>query len=212
MTFKFNPFTKRLDFVGTGSGPPVTGIATLSSEGGPATDPDGSANFNFSGSTAGGSAANGAIEFITPGGPGAATNGQMDAKVLVDGLTVIINASNQLQAINGGLIWTVITGNTAGVKGHGYFANPPGGPGGLTVTLPSTAAVGDTLKVYAMDSGGFVIAQNAGQKIQIGNAQTTPGVTGNVIATAVGDAVTLVCSIANTQFEAVEFNGNLIIN
>lgn len=97
MTFKFNPFTKKLDITGSGS-LPSGDIITLSAEGGAATAPTAGGNYNFSGSTAGGSAANGAILFITPGGAGAATPGQMDARVLVDGSTVTINGSNQLTA------------------------------------------------------------------------------------------------------------------
>ncbi len=83
------------------SGAPV--LETLSSEGGPPTPPNGH-NFNFSGSIAGGSAANGAITFITPGGPGAATNGQMDAVVRTDNVTIHINASNDLEVIGGSFV------------------------------------------------------------------------------------------------------------
>ena len=83
------------------SGAPV--IETLSGENGPHTPPNGH-NFNFSGSVAGGSAANGAIEFITPGGPGAATDGQMDAVVRTDNVTIHINASNDLEVIGGSFV------------------------------------------------------------------------------------------------------------
>jgi hypothetical protein len=86
-------------------------IMTLSSEGGPHTPPVAN-NFNFSGSIAGGSAANGAIEFITPGGPGAATDGQMDAVVLTDNVTIHINASNELEAT--GAVGQFIEGDTGG--------------------------------------------------------------------------------------------------
>lgn len=86
-------------------------IITLSSEGGPHTPAAGN-NFNFSGSVAGGSAANGAIEFITPGGPGAATDGQMDAVVLTDNVTIHINGSNKLAAT--GAVGQTITGDTGG--------------------------------------------------------------------------------------------------
>jgi hypothetical protein len=110
------------------------------------------------------------------------------------------------------LIWSVITTNAAAVKGHGYFSNPTTGPAGLTVTLPATSAVGDTIIVYAMSSGGFEIGQNLGQFIQVGGLSTTTGTSGNVIATSVGDNIELVCSVANTQWEAISYNGNLIIN
>jgi hypothetical protein len=111
-----------------------------------------------------------------------------------------------------GIIWHLITTNTTAVKFNGYFADPPTGPGGLTVTLPATSVIGDTVIIYAYSSGGFVIGQNAGQIIQVGQMKTTAGTGGNIIATKAGDSIELVCSVANTQWEAVNYNGNLVIN
>lgn len=122
-------------------------VETLSSEGGPATPPNGH-NFNFSGSVAGGSATNGAIHFTTPGGPGAATNGQMDANVLVDNTTIQINGSNQLHVI-GGVFSEKFTVDAFTAPG----TNPvvPSGAGNINVTGGQVAA-GTTANVIRTDS------------------------------------------------------------
>jgi len=122
-------------------------IETLSSEGGPHTPPMGH-NFNFSGSIAGGSAANGAIEFITPGGPGAATDGQMDAVVRTDGVTIDINASNELHVI-GGVFSEEFTVDAHTAPG----TNPvvPDGGGNVNITGGQVAA-GTTANVIRTDS------------------------------------------------------------
>ena len=62
-------------------------INTLSAEGGAPTPPLGT-NFDFS------STATGALTFATPG------TGLMTAEVNVDGTTITVNGSNQLQAVN----------------------------------------------------------------------------------------------------------------
>lgn len=83
---------------GSGSGP----IETLSGENGTHEPPVGG-NFNFSGSIAGGSAANGAVLFSSTGA------GEMDVAVQVDNSTIIINASNQLQATGSYFNYTAIS-------------------------------------------------------------------------------------------------------
>lgn len=88
------------------------------------------------------------------------------------------------------------------VANNGYFA---ASGSQLTFTLPVTAAVGDTFQVAASaaGTGGWIIAQNSGQAIQLGNLATTTGATGKLTAhNGAGDWVILVCSIANTNFVA----------
>lgn len=48
-----------------------------------------------------------------------------------------------------------------------------------TVTLPTTAAIGDLIQIIG-EGGSFRIAQNANQYIAFGNAQTTTGTTGYI--------------------------------
>lgn len=119
-----------------------------------------------------------------------------------DGTIIFTAGSNSLglQAVGGGLTWTVQTGSTqALVKSTGTFSNSAGSA--VAFTLPSTAAVGDTFEVCNMGAraAGFTIGYNAGQYIRFGNITTTT-TTGSLAASATGDAVRLVCSVANTEF------------
>ena len=186
--------------------PPPGTVVTFSAEtsgAAPKFAPDGTGNFNFSGTTAGGYGSNGAIVF-------SAGVGELNGQVQVDNTTVIINASNQLEAVSG-FKWSVIAINTAAVKGNGYFTNAPVGPAGLTVTLPAVCAVGDTIRVYDLNGNGWVVAVSAGQFIQIGVNATTPTVGTVTTNIVIGNSIELVCSVANTQWEAVDWNGNFLI-
>lgn len=104
-------------------------IATLSGEGGAFTPPLGT-NFDFSGSLAGGSAANGAILFNTAG------PGEMDAAVQVDGTTIDINGSNQLTVVGSTTLPLIVTTNGGTNTGSWDFAMVGGGvPNGLSIDI-----------------------------------------------------------------------------
>jgi hypothetical protein len=112
------------------------------------------------------------------------------------------NIQAQINAISGGsgITWSVVTVNTALVKSNGYFSN---NSSNLTFTLPVTAAVGDTFAVSNMNTGNFIIAQNAGQSIRYGNLVSTVGVGGNLTSSGEGDGITIVCNVANTGFQVM---------
>ncbi len=103
--------------------------------------------------------------------------------------------------------WTVVAGNTALVTLNGYFSNKASA---VTFTLPGTAGVGDTFYIANMNAGNIIVAQGAGQTVQFGNLVTTSGAGGSVTGTAKGDALTIVCNVANTHFTVIasigEFN------
>lgn len=110
------------------------------------------------------------------------------------------NNTLSLQAVGGGMTWTVQTGaSQALVKSTGTFSNRAGSA--VAFTLPVTAAVGDTFEVCNMGAraAGWTIAYNSGQSIIFGNVTTTT-TTGSLAATAQGDAVRIVCAVANTTF------------
>lgn len=60
-----------------------------------------------------------------------------------------------------------------------------------TLTLPATAALGDVIEINGFTP--WTIAQNALQGIIYGSVSTTPGVTGSLSSTAVGDSVKIRC-------------------
>jgi len=103
--------------------------------------------------------------------------------------------------------WSVITGATQALStNEGYFANAGGG---VAFSLPSTAEVGDIIYVSGINAGGWSITQAAGQTIHIGNQDTTTGAGGSLFSNAIGDSVTLVCSVQNTDFVVIASMGNI---
>lgn len=103
--------------------------------------------------------------------------------------------------------WSVISVTSAAMVGNnGYITNN----GSLiTLTLPTTSAVGQVFRIVGLGAGGWQIAQNVGQNIQYGNQATTVGGAGALSSTNANDTVELVTTVANTQFTVVSTQGNL---
>ena len=100
------------------------------------------------------------------------------------------------QAANTNLIWIdAINASYALAIKTGYVTDRGGG---VTYTLPATAAQGDIIEITGK-LGIAVIAQNANQQICIGNAATTVGVTGSLTATDAGDCLKLKCITAGAS-------------
>lgn len=81
----------------------------------------------------------------------------------------------------------------------------------VTLTLPATAAVGDTINVVGKGTGGWLIAQNAGQTIHFLASNTTTGVAGSLASTQQYDCVEIICTTTNTDFVVRTSTGNLTI-
>lgn len=120
-------------------------------------------------------------------------------------LVTIDSTTGQLgttSATSGGVIWQTITTNTTLVPGNGYFVN---GSSQLTLTLPTSANIGDTFWVSTLHTGnGWLIGQNAGQSIvnAQGSQMSTVGAGGNIHTTTKWGQVELVCNTTNSQFVA----------
>lgn len=109
----------------------------------------------------------------------------------------------------GGTTWNVVTGTTqTAAVNNAYFAN---NASLVTVTLPSTAAVGSTISVAYMGAGGWKLAQPASTVVQFGNTTTTSGTGGYLQSTAAGDVITLVCNTANTNWTVTNAMGNITV-
>lgn len=95
-----------------------------------------------------------------------------------------------------GFSWYPITAaSQLMTSNNGYIANR----GTLvTLTLPTTSAVGDLITVVGQGAGGWLIAQAAGQQIHIGSSASTLGAGGSVASTNQFDSVDLVCIVAST--------------
>lgn len=73
----------------------------------------------------------------------------------------------------------------------------------VVFTLPTTAAVGTTVKIVGNGPGGWSVAQNAGQNIKLNSQTTTTGTGGSLSSTNRYNTVELYCTVANTTFVAV---------
>ncbi len=152
----------------------------------------------------------------------ALTNGQLaigntgndpTAATLTAGTGVTItNAAGSItiNAAGGGLTWTVVTGTTqAAAVNNGYIAN---NAGQVTVTLPAVSAVGDIVAVTGINNAtGWKIAQNAGNQIFFGSSSTTAGAGGSLTSTATRDAVLLLCTSTNANWQVLNSIGNITI-
>ncbi len=115
----------------------------------------------------------------------------------------ILNAAGSitLSASGGGTSWTDEAASpVAMVPENGYVADTGGL---LTFTLPALAAFGTMLTVVGKGAGGWLIAQNAGQNIQVGAVSSTVGVGGSVASQNRFDSIVLLCTTANTTWTSV---------
>lgn len=107
-----------------------------------------------------------------------------------------------------GFNWQVVNANQVAAADQGFFTNAAGV---VQIALPAVSAVGDTFQVAAMSAGGWQITQGAGQQIRMGNQTTTAGAGGSLASSAIGDWVTLVCNVANTNWMAISEQGNITV-
>jgi hypothetical protein len=116
--------------------------------------------------------------------------------------------SNFLTGIAGN-VWNSITAATATMTpDQGYIANRATL---VTLTLPTTAAVGTELEISGLGAGGWLIAQNALQSINDGNSTTTIGTGGSLASTQRYNAIRLLCVVANTTWNVLSGQGNFTI-
>lgn len=113
-------------------------------------------------------------------------------------------------AAGGGFTWTVVTGATqAAAANNGYIAN---NAAQTVITLPAVSAVGDKISVTGINNDtGWQIAQNAGNQIFYGTSTTSAGIPGSLTSSKIRDAVTLVCTSANANWQVISSIGNITV-
>lgn len=131
----------------------------------------------------------------------AAGGGQLSLTAAVTGVLPVANG--------GRLAFTEVTGTsqTAAVNA-GYICN---NAGLVTVTIPTTAAVGDILEICGKGAGLFKLAQNASEIIHFGNSNTTTGTGGSLTATNRYDSIKLVCIVADTEWVVANSVGSFTV-
>jgi len=78
-----------------------------------------------------------------------------------------------------------------------------------TFVLPLTTIEGDIIRIAGYGANGWIIRQNAGQKIFFHNTITTTGVGGSIASTFNHDSVELLCITANTEFQIISYTGTI---
>lgn len=152
---------------------------------------------------------------------GVATNGQLPiGSTGADPVLATITAGSGISVSNGAgtitisatsalLGWTVVTATSQSAAiNNGYITN---NAALVTVTLPATAAVGSIVRVDGLGAGGWLVAQNAGQQINVGSVQSTSGTGGSVASTNQYDAIELLCVVANNTWTTLSSVGNLSV-
>lgn len=114
-----------------------------------------------------------------------------------------VDASEQIA-----MVWTTVSGTSQSMSpSNGYI---PNNAGLVTLTLPTTANVGSEIRIEGKGAGGWLIAQNAGQTININSSTTTSGVGGSVASTNRYNGATLICITQDTVFNLTA-NGTLTV-
>lgn len=141
-------------------------------------------------------------------------NSTSTALTLVAGTNVTITTDNTaksvtINATSAVFPFTDVTGTTqAAAVNNGYIAD---NAGLVTITLPTTAAIGDMIPIVGKGSGGWKVAQNASQLIHFGNQVTTTGTGGSLASVNQWDCVDLICVTANTTWVVKSSIGNITI-
>jgi hypothetical protein len=119
-------------------------------------------------------------------------------------------AGNPTFTIVGFMTWTDVTGTTQAMSvTNGYVAD---NASLVTFTLPSTANIGDVIQVLGKGAGGWKIAQNASQQINVGKVASTAGTGGSIASTNQYDTVELRCITAGAStIWTAKVTGNITV-
>jgi hypothetical protein len=105
----------------------------------------------------------------------------------------------------GGWTWSEVTGTSQAMAvDNAYIAN---NASLVTLTLPSTAAVGKRVKIVGKGAGLYKIAQNASQTIYYPGGSTTTGTGGSLTCLQNYVSITIVCITANNDWVIEEQQG-----
>jgi hypothetical protein len=110
----------------------------------------------------------------------------------------------------GVLSWSEVTGTTqACVVNTGYIMNHATTM--IVATLPSTASVGDVIRIVGKGAAMWKLAQNASQYIRFAGLSTTTGTGGYLQAENAYDCVELLCTTANVGWTVISSIGNIVV-
>lgn len=131
-----------------------------------------------------------------------------NASITVNGKGLITAASNGTGSFTPMPTTVVTTTTQTAVTNNAYVSN---NAGVVTVTLPTTFAVGDEIKIMGLGAGGWLLAQNASQLVHLGNQVTTTGTGGSLASTNAFDTLSLKALVANTTLTVIGVQGNITV-
>lgn len=142
-------------------------------------------------------------------GRSTAGTGLIEEITIGTNLSLVSGVLSATTSGSSGITWSEITGTSQSMAvDNGYIAN---NAGLVTLTLPSTAAVGKVVRVAGKGAGGWKVAQNASGIIHFGNLSTTTGTGGSLQSSHRRDSVELVCVVANTEWVVISSIGNITV-
>lgn len=106
--------------------------------------------------------------------------------------------------------WFQATSSPVNIADNGRYVCD-NGASLVTFNLPITASFGEQFEISGMSTGGWTIAQNSGQSINLGSSSTTVGVAGSLSSTNRYDYVKAVCVVADTTWNIIGSMGNITI-
>lgn len=161
------------------------------------------------GATYGGTGVNNGSSTITLGG-NLTTSGAFTTTLTATANTSVTLPTSGTLATTQGLPMTVVSGTSqSAAVNNSYISN---NAGLCTITLPSSAAVGDTVQVGGLGAGGWKIAQNASQLIHLGSSVTTTGTGGSLASSNQYDSISAIrCVVANTTWICFGVQGNITV-
>jgi hypothetical protein len=106
--------------------------------------------------------------------------------------------------------WNLSTTDATITTDNAYINNK--GAVQAVYTLPLTAAVGTKFQVVGYTSGGWKIAQNAGQVVHYDALSTTAGAAGFVASASQYSSIEAVCVVANLEWVIYSVAGSITVN
>jgi hypothetical protein len=118
------------------------------------------------------------------------------------GISVSVGAGSiTVSGTGSGIGWNEITGTTQAMsQDQGYVSN---NAAQVVFSLPVTASFGTIINIVGKGAGGWKVAQNAGQNIQLGSTSSTVGAAGYIESTNQFDSIELLCTTANTTWTVI---------
>ncbi len=134
---------------------------------------------------------------------------------LIAGANISLTTNSSGTTINAvgatGITWTSVAGTTQAMAVESGYVTTNASL--TTLTLPATAAFGTIIYISGFGAGGWKVAQNASQQINVGDLASTSGTSGFIASTNQFDSIALLCAVANTNWVSLTGpQGNITVN